>query len=133
VARSTALRLEDMLEAMDRVQAAVERCKEFEQFEKDRDSQLIVERGLEIVSEASRHLPDALKQRHSNIPWKDIKNIGNILRHEYERSSKAILWETAQVHVLDLKAVCQAELQREVEREKAKELKIDTTPSLGSD
>src|SRR6266446_8310639 len=43
-----------------------------------------VTRCLEIISEASRRLPDELKQRHSSIAWKDMAGAGNIYRHEYE-------------------------------------------------
>ena len=37
-------------------------------FERDRRKQLIVKRCIEIISEASRHLPDDLKARHPHIP-----------------------------------------------------------------
>jgi hypothetical protein len=35
------------------------------------------ERGVEIVSEASRHLPPELKARHPEIPWQKVAGIGN--------------------------------------------------------
>lgn len=40
-----------------------------------------VERCIEIVSEASRRLPDELKARHPEVPWSKVAGIGNILRH----------------------------------------------------
>jgi uncharacterized protein with HEPN domain len=43
-----------------------------------------VTRCLEIISEASRRLPEALKERHPEIQWKDMAATGNIYRHEYE-------------------------------------------------
>lgn len=39
-----------------------------------------VTRCLEIISEASRRLPDALKARHPSIAWKDMAGAGNIYR-----------------------------------------------------
>jgi uncharacterized protein with HEPN domain len=36
--------------------------------ETDRRKRWLLERGIEILSEASRHLPDTLKARHPNIP-----------------------------------------------------------------
>lgn len=49
-------------------------------FELDRRKRWLVGRGIEIISEASRHLPDAIKSRHPGIPWPKVADIGNILR-----------------------------------------------------
>jgi uncharacterized protein with HEPN domain len=49
-------------------------------FEPDRRKRWLVERGIEIISEASRHLPDELKARHPEIPWPKVAGIGNVLR-----------------------------------------------------
>jgi hypothetical protein len=38
---------------------------------------LATQRGIEIVSEASRHLADDIKAKHPEIPWRDIAGIGN--------------------------------------------------------
>lgn len=35
-------------------------------------------RALEIISEASRRLPEDLKDKYSDIPWKQIAGSGNI-------------------------------------------------------
>src|SRR5262249_48873468 len=62
----------------------------------DLDRRRIVERCLEIISEASRRLPEALKQRHPEIPWRKVAGIGNILRHDYEEIIPDALWKLAQ-------------------------------------
>ena len=51
------------------------------------------ERFLEILSEASRHIPDALKQTAPEIPWQTVSAIGNHLRHAYDRVDAKILWD----------------------------------------
>jgi len=38
-------------------------------------------RNLEIVSEASRHVPANLKTKAAHIPWREIADFGNIIRH----------------------------------------------------
>ena len=45
-------------------------------------------RCLEVVSEASRRIPDIQKAKMPHIPWSKIAGIGNILRHEYQTVSK---------------------------------------------
>lgn len=51
------------------------------------------ERFLERLSEASRHVPLEWKTRYgAAIAWPDIANIGNLLRHVYDRVDVAVLW-----------------------------------------
>ncbi|WP_051334609.1 HepT-like ribonuclease domain-containing protein [Bradyrhizobium sp. Ai1a-2] len=63
-----------------------------------------VERGKEIISEASRHLGNELKARHKDVRWKDIAGIGNILRHDYQRVDAAIIWKAVKDDLPPLKA-----------------------------
>lgn len=51
-----------------------------------------VERGIEIIWEASRALPDTAKALRPEIPWHQVRAIGNILRHAYHGLSERILW-----------------------------------------
>jgi uncharacterized protein with HEPN domain len=50
----------------------------------DQKTVCAVVRGLEIISEASRRLPDDLKAGHPGIDWVAIAAAGNVYRHEYE-------------------------------------------------
>lgn len=52
------------------------------------------ERFMEIVSDASRHVPAELKAMHPQIPWTEIAHFGNQLRHAYDRIDAGILWDT---------------------------------------
>jgi uncharacterized protein with HEPN domain len=65
-------------------------------FEPDRRKRWLVERGIEIISEASRHLPDDLKARHPDIPWPKVAGISNVLRHDYARIAHDVLWHVVQ-------------------------------------
>jgi uncharacterized protein with HEPN domain len=40
-------------------------------------------RNLQTLSEATQRLPEVLKQRHSDIPWREISGFRNILVHDY--------------------------------------------------
>jgi len=48
----------------------------------DQRTTYAVIRCLEIISEASRRLPDELKARHRSIEWRNMAATGNIYRHE---------------------------------------------------
>ena len=53
-------------------------------FRADRKTVYAVTRALEIISEASRHLPAELKERHPDVDWPAVAAAGNIYRHEYK-------------------------------------------------
>ncbi len=71
-----------------------------------------VTRCLEIISEASRRLPDELKARHPSIAWRAMAGAGNIYRHGYEDVAEQQLWDTVQIDLPPLRAVVQRELSR---------------------
>jgi uncharacterized protein with HEPN domain len=71
---------------------------------------VLVERGVEILSKASRHLAENLKARHPNIPWRKVAGIGNVLRHNYENIAATLLWSLVHNVLLPLDQVCRKEL-----------------------
>lgn len=101
--------LTDIIEAIERVRLVLAEMP-LDAFEADWEKQWLVERGVEIISEASRRLTDELKARHPNIPWKKVAGIGNVLRHNYESVAPAIMWKLAREDLFDLERVCRDEL-----------------------
>lgn len=87
------LYVDHMLEAIANIEADIAGC-DFERFRKDRRVRQLVERNLEIISEASRRLPQALKDAEGQIPWRAIAGIGNIIRHDYHDTYPRVLWDT---------------------------------------
>jgi len=64
--------------------------------EKDRVARAAFERFVEIVSEASRRLPEAWKAEHGDISWRRMADIGNIIRHAYDAVDLPMLWRIYQ-------------------------------------
>jgi len=120
VAHSLAPRLTDMIEAIEVVRANTENVT-LEAFEADRDKRWLVERAVEIISEASRHLSDELKARHPDIPWQQVAGVGNVLRHDYARVAPQVIWAVAHEHLQELDKVCRDELEREKKQEQQRE------------
>ncbi|MGH6899021.1 MAG: HepT-like ribonuclease domain-containing protein [Geminicoccaceae bacterium] len=73
------------------------------------------QRGIEIVSEASRRIADDLRAKHAEIPWTDIAGIGNILRHGYDSLDHAVIWGVVENDLPPLKAAVEAML-KEIDR-----------------
>ena len=51
-------------------------------------------RAIEIISEASRRLPDELRGRHPHLPWRAIRDAGNFYRHQYDNVLESYVWAT---------------------------------------
>ena len=77
---------------------------DFEKFRLDRRARQLVERNLEILSEASRRLPKELKDQETHIPWRAIAGIGNVLRHDYHDTYPTVLWDTCKKDLVPVKA-----------------------------
>lgn len=69
-------------------------------------------RCLEVISEASRRLPEEMRARHPHLPWRAIMGAGNVYRHDYERVSPLLARRTVQDRPADLDAVVTSELDR---------------------
>ena len=89
--RSPLLRVHDMPESIRGIEKAIA-GKTFRDYERSWVLRSALERGVEVISEASRHLGRELKSQHKDVRWKDIAGIGNILRHEYQRVDGQIIW-----------------------------------------
>jgi uncharacterized protein with HEPN domain len=87
----TVHRLRDIIDAIDQIRLLLE-GKVFKDGQTDRILRAAFERFLEILSEASRHLPTELKAQAPETPWRRIGDIGNHLRHAYNRVDAEILW-----------------------------------------
>jgi len=83
--------IDDMLEAIDGIQSAVI-GKTLSDYRKEWLLRHAVQRGIEIISEASRTIPEDIKQLRPEVPWLSVRNIGNVLRHEYHGLSDPIIW-----------------------------------------
>jgi uncharacterized protein with HEPN domain len=81
-------------------------------FKSDLRTLYAVTRCLEIISEASRRLPDDLKARHPAIAWKQMAGAGNVYRHDYEDVAAQLVWDTVQHALPSLREVVEAEITR---------------------
>lgn len=102
-------RLTDIVEAIALLRAEIADVT-LSRFTADIRRRWIVERGIEIVSEASRRLPEELKLRHAERPWRKVAGIGNVLRHNYETVSPPLLWALVRDEFPALQQICLKEL-----------------------
>jgi uncharacterized protein with HEPN domain len=103
-ARSLRPRIRDILDNISIVSGAIG-GHDVQSFTRDPVLRLAVERAIEIISEAVRHIPQDQRDQHPTTPWRNIMAIGNKLRHEYHRIDPDIIWEIAHRHLKELRPV----------------------------
>ena len=64
---------------------------------------LAMERAIEIISEAARHIPADIRAEFPEVPWRSIFSVGNVLRHEYDRLDIEVVWDIATKHARELR------------------------------
>jgi uncharacterized protein with HEPN domain len=109
--KNAAQRLGDIIDNIDAIEAFTAEL-DFPAFRADRKTVYAVVRALEIISEASRRLPDELIDRHPEIDWVAIAAAGNVYRHEYEAVDEALVWHTVRHDLAKLRSVATAEFDR---------------------
>jgi uncharacterized protein with HEPN domain len=92
---SPASAFRDLAEAIDDIQQFTE-VMDLEVFRQDLKTIAAVERKLLVISEAAIRLKDDASRLCPDVPWPEIRGIGNWLRHRYDRVDLETLWNTVQ-------------------------------------
>jgi len=87
------MRIGDILDCIAKIQRHTRGYK-FEDFEGDDKTVDSVLRNLEIIGEASRHVPGEIKKRYADLPWMEMQTMRNIVIHEYHGVNLKIIWQT---------------------------------------
>ena len=106
--------LEDIVVAMRQLQSFVAGM-DAAGFARDTRTLYAVTRALEIIGEASKRIPDDVRERYPAIPWRAMAGMRDRLIHAYGEVSSALVWETAANHVPALRPLVEqaiAELRR---------------------
>ena len=77
---------------------------DFEAFRGDPKTVAAVERKLQVISEAAIRLGSDAEARCPGLSWRDIRGIGNWLRHQYERIELPVIWKTVRDDLPPLRA-----------------------------
>jgi len=102
--------LRDIVEAVGMIEEFTSGM-DFDAFRSSPMAVAAVERKFQIISEAAIRLGDEAERRIPDQPWRDIRGIGNQLRHAYERIDLDTIWNAVTDDLPPLKAAVQQAIQ----------------------
>ena len=66
----------------------------YEQFAGDAKTVFAVIRALEIIGEATKQLPQSIRDRYPKVPWREMAGIRDKLIHDYSGVNLVVVWKT---------------------------------------
>jgi uncharacterized protein with HEPN domain len=102
-------RLQDILENIARVRSYM-RGMTLRKFTSDSKTQDAVERCLERICEAARKLGDALDAKYPEAEFAKLRQLGSVLRHDYDDIDTDMLWRSVTERLDPLERACRREL-----------------------
>jgi len=85
--------LQDILQAIIEIQEFVEGLT-FEDFQADSKTAKAVLYNFALIGEAARNIPTEIQSKHRQIPWRLIRDMRNVMIHEYFQVELKRVWIT---------------------------------------
>jgi len=95
-------RLTHILESIAEIQSYTS-GRSFEEFCDNSMMRFASIKQMEIIGEAANHISDETKNKFSEIEWRQITGMRNILVHEYFGIDVKLIWEIAIADIPELK------------------------------
>lgn len=100
--RDAKLYIKDILSAMESIEHFVEGI-DFSSFKNNDMISSAVIRKFEIIGEAAKNLPETIKAKYPNIPWKEMSGMRDKLIHFYFGIKYELVWETIKKEIPRIK------------------------------
>jgi uncharacterized protein with HEPN domain len=86
----------------------------FDQFEEDRKTINAVIRSLEVLGEATKHIPTSYRNKHPDIPWSKMAGMRDVLIHDYMGVDLMTVWKVAKERLPEIKMLLNALAKNEI-------------------
>jgi uncharacterized protein with HEPN domain len=94
--------LADILNAMVEVDEFIKDMT-FDTFEEDRKTINAVIRSLEVLGEATKHIPATFRDKHPDIPWSKMAGMRDVLIHNYMGVDLMTVWKAAKERLPEIR------------------------------
>jgi len=106
--------LKDIVEAVEQVERFVAGMA-FNEFSGDEKTVLAVTKAVENMGEAAKRIPEDVRRRYPEIPWKEMAGMRDRLAHGYFEVDVEVLWQVAAEFLPPLKPALRRVLEAETE------------------
>lgn len=99
--RDYKLYLSDIQEATSKI-ITFTKGYSYKKFSMDERTIDAVIRNLEVIGEASKHVPKKLREQYQEVDWQAMMGLRNIIAHEYFGVDLKIIWKTVRERIPEL-------------------------------
>ncbi|MCU0615067.1 MAG: DUF86 domain-containing protein [Desulfobacterales bacterium] len=93
--------IDDIINAIDDI-AEFTSGMSYEKFVADKKTVNAVIRSLEVLGEATKHIPVSFRRKYPDIPWSKMAGMRDILIHDYMGVNLMTVWKVSQQRLLEL-------------------------------
>lgn len=101
--RDYKLYLTDILESMESIEIFTNDLNDLESFKKDDKTLSAVIRKFEIIGEAAKNVPEDVKQKCPQIPWREMAGMRDKLIHVYFGIDYDLVWRSIKNRIPNVK------------------------------
>lgn len=100
--RHVALYIKDILSSMQDAEQFIEGMS-YQQFVDDKKTVNAVVRAIEVIGEAAKNVPSAIRTRYSAIPWREMAGMRDKVTHFYFGVDRETIWIAVKERIPPLK------------------------------
>jgi len=100
--RDYLLYLEDIIQAIEKIETYTQNM-DFHKFSKNEMVIDAVIRNFEVIGEATKNIPEEVKEKYLEVEWKEATGFRNVLIHDYFGIDVEAVWDTLQNNLQSFK------------------------------